>query len=88
MRVISLTIPVFKKTLTISIRGILLLSNDNRFQRFFEIYRDGKGTIGTWLTYEWLSEMSSCLGFDSCTLKVQPEYQIYSDFRFEVVIRL
>jgi ubiquinone/menaquinone biosynthesis C-methylase UbiE len=64
------------------------LSTDNRFQRCFDNYRDGRETIGTWLTFEWLSEMASYLGFDSCTLKVQPEYQIYSDFRFDVVIRL
>lgn len=64
------------------------LSSDNRYEHYFNNLRDGKETIGTWLSFEWLSEMSSYLGFGSCTFKVQPEYQIYSDFRFDAIIRL
>jgi len=64
------------------------LSSDNRYESYFNNLRDGKETIGTWLTFEWLSELSRYLGFDSCTLKNQPEFQIYSDFRFDAIVRL
>jgi ubiquinone/menaquinone biosynthesis C-methylase UbiE len=64
------------------------LSRDGRYKRYFDNLKEGKETIGTWFTFDWLSEMTSYLGFESCTLKVQPEYQIYSDFRFDAIIRL
>ncbi len=88
MRVISLTIPVFNTKVPNFYMRDFFLSNDNRFQSYFDNYLNGKETIGTWLIFEWLSEMSRYLGFDSCTLKVQPEYQRCSDFRFDVAGRL
>ena len=65
----------------------LFLASDNRFKRYFDNLQDGKESIGTWFTFEWLSELTRYLDFQSCTLKVQPSYQIYSDFRFDALIR-
>jgi ubiquinone/menaquinone biosynthesis C-methylase UbiE len=64
------------------------LAGDNRYKRYFDNLQDGKESIGTWFTFEWLSELTNYLGFQSCSLKVQPGYQIYSDFRFDALIRL
>jgi ubiquinone/menaquinone biosynthesis C-methylase UbiE len=64
------------------------LADDNRFERYFENFSDGAETIGTWFTFEWISALSDYLKFKSCNLIVQPEYQIYSDFRFDAIIRL
>jgi SAM-dependent methyltransferase len=63
------------------------MSTDDRYQRYFENLKDGKETIGTWFTFDWLSALSEYLGYESCTLKIQPGYQIYSDFRFDALIR-
>jgi SAM-dependent methyltransferase len=63
------------------------LANDGRFTRYFDNLREGKETIGTWFSYQWISALSNYLGFESCELHIQPEFQIYSDFRFDVVIR-
>ena len=63
------------------------LSGEFRYKGYFENLRNGKETIGTWFSYEWLKELANYLGFESCELHHQPEYQIYSDFRFDVVIR-
>ena len=68
-------------------RDAFLLGN-NRFENYFDNLSDGAETIGTWFTFEWLSALSDYLRFKSCDLIVQPEYQIYSDFRFDVMIRL
>ncbi len=65
----------------------VFMSRDNRYHRYFENLKDGRETIGTWFTFDWLSALSEYLGYESCTLKVQPSYQIYSDFRFDAVIR-
>ena len=64
------------------------MSSDNRYKRHFENLQRGRETIGTWFTFEWLSALSDYLGFESCTLKIQPGYQIYSDFRFDALIRI
>lgn len=63
------------------------LSSEGRFARYFDNLREEKETIGTWFSYKWISALSNYLGFASCELHVQPEYQIYSDFRFDVLIR-
>ena len=63
------------------------LSSEGRFTRYFDNLREEKETIGTWFTYPWISALSNYVGFESCELHTQPEYQIYSDFRFDVLIR-
>lgn len=64
------------------------MESENRYIRYFKSLQEGRESIGTWFTFEWLSALCDYLGFESCTLKIQPEYQIYSDFRFDVLIRI
>ena len=63
------------------------LLEDNRFERYFDNLLEGKDTIGSWFTFDWLLNLSKYLKFESCELVVQPNNQIYSDFRFDALIR-
>ena len=63
------------------------LKEGSRYMSFFENLSSGKPNIGSWFTFDWLRELSNFSGFSECELLLQPDYQIYSDFRFDVRIK-
>lgn len=56
-------------------------------KKYFDDLSDNKSTIGTWFTYDWIREMCGYIGYSGCELLVQPKYQIYHDFRFDVRLK-
>jgi ubiquinone/menaquinone biosynthesis C-methylase UbiE len=63
------------------------LLEKKRFLKYFELQEKGISQIGTWFKKEWFSLLSEYLQYESCTVITQPEYQIYADFRFDLILR-
>jgi SAM-dependent methyltransferase len=63
------------------------LSENQRFENYFNNFAKDRLTIGSWFTFEWIRRLSLFHGFTECTLFAQPEYQIYHDFRFDVRLK-
>lgn len=70
----------------IDYRNNFLMEN-KRFIKYFELQEKRISQIGTWFKKEWFSLLSQYLQYESCTIITQPEYQIYSDFRFDIILR-
>jgi ubiquinone/menaquinone biosynthesis C-methylase UbiE len=70
----------------IDFRNNFLMEN-RRFIKYFELQEQRISQIGTWFKKEWFSLLSEYLQFESCTVVTQPKYQIYSDFRFDLILR-
>lgn len=64
------------------------LKNNNMFQKHFDLLADNVPHLGNWFTKEWLNELATYSGFQTFKVMKQPKYQIYSDFRFDVLLKL
>jgi len=63
------------------------LSESTRFEKLFDNFSNKQLTIGTWFTFEWIKELAHYHGFSECKKVIQPNFQIYHDFRFDVLLR-
>jgi 2-polyprenyl-3-methyl-5-hydroxy-6-metoxy-1,4-benzoquinol methylase len=63
------------------------LKEEKRYIKYFKLLEDGISQIGTWFKKEWFILLSEYLNYESCEIVTQPSYQIYSDFRFDLILR-
>jgi len=66
-------------------RERFLLEN-NRYHKYFSLLEKGFAQIGTWFKKDWLKLLSVFLNYEKYEIILQPRYQIYSDFRFDLKI--
>ncbi|MGI9517090.1 MAG: class I SAM-dependent methyltransferase [Pirellulaceae bacterium] len=61
--------------------------NPERRAAYFHGLEAGRPIVGTWFEKEWLQFLATNTGFRSADVLSQPEYQIYSWFRFDMLCR-
>jgi len=54
---------------------------------FDNLKKNNSDIIGTWFEKEFMSNLSKYIGFESCNLIVQGPDFIYSDYRFDMIMR-
>ena len=54
-----------------------------RKSAYFDGLRSGEPIVGTWFHRHWLTALAEHSGFQSAEVLEQPDYQIYSWFRFD-----
>jgi len=67
-------------------KKVHFLKGSGKIEEYFLSELNDRPLMGTWLKLDWLLLLSEWSGFSKAKLVPQPEYQIYSDFRFDVLI--
>lgn len=63
------------------------LDKGDRYRSYFHSLEEGTPLLGTWYSKDWLLQLAKHAGFSYSEVVSQPDYQIYSDFRFDLMIR-
>lgn len=64
----------------------MFYDSPERREQYFTALAERREVIGTWYSRSWLDLLAKDVGFKSVRSEDQPEYQIYSHFRFDALM--
>lgn len=61
-------------------------NSPERREKYFDNIKSGEPVVGTWFDPSWLMHLGFYAGFSDVAILDQPEFMIYSNFRYDVVL--